>query len=355
MFAGRLRRARTRGGRAVLGFPRPRAGRVLVALAVVVAALAPFSATAQDLEEVQQEKDALERTIAEASAELDELQARIASTRDELVTIANRERELEAQAVATSAALQDRARSNFMHRDLNTLESILSAEGPDGALERAGLMAALSRRDATTIESAAALRTQMTQNRALLKAKDAELAGLEAQMVARSAELQRGFAAVSATYAELKTRKERQVTMANGAQNGIYACIFSGAHYFRDTWGAPRSGGRRHKGTDVFAPYNAPVYAFSNGVIQRLSNGGLGGIGLYLWGDDGVRYYYAHLSGYAPGTSVGDRVEAGQLLAYNGDSGNADRGAPHVHFQVHPGGGGPVNPYPWVAPVCSRR
>ncbi|MFN2556184.1 MAG: murein hydrolase activator EnvC, partial [Nitriliruptorales bacterium] len=237
-------------------------------------------------------------------------------------------------------------------RDLSTLESILSADGPDGALERAELMTALSRRDDAVFESAAALRTQMTQNRALLSAKTAELSALQARIAAESSELQKRFASVSATYVELKTRKERQLTLARGAQNGIYACLFSGPHYFRDTWGAPRSGGRRHKGTDVFAPYNAPVYAFTNGVIQRLANGGLGGIGLYLWGDDRVSYYYAHLSGYASGVSVGDRVEAGQLVAYNGDSGNADRGAPHVHFQVHPGGGGPVNPYPWVEAVC---
>ncbi|MDP8961982.1 MAG: peptidoglycan DD-metalloendopeptidase family protein [Actinomycetota bacterium] len=333
---------------------RSRRVRVLVALAVVVAALVPLKATAQDLEEVQQERDALERTVADVTAELDELQANVAVTRDEVATFEQREWELETRAAAISAALQDRARSSFMHRDLSTLESILSAEGPEGALERAGLMEALSRRDVATLESSTALRTQMTQNRALLKAKSAELDALEEQMVTRSAELQQRFAAVSATYVELKTRKERQVTLAQGAQNGIYACIFSGAHHFRDTWGAPRSGGRRHQGTDVFAPYGAPIYAFTNGVVQRLSNGGLGGIGLYLWGDDGVRYYYAHLAGYAPGTSVGDRVEAGELVAYNGDSGNADRGAPHVHFQVHPGGGGPLNPYPWVSAVCSR-
>ncbi len=331
---------------------RPRRGRVLVVLAMVAAAAVPYHAAAQDLENALREKDSLERTIADVTSQLDELQASIATTRDEFAGLERRDVELQAQAAAAAAALQDRARSNFMHRELGTLESILSAEGPDGALERAELMTALSRRDDAALESAAALRTQMTQNRALLSAKGAELSALETRMAAQSLELQKRFASVSATYAELKTRKERQLTIARGAQYGVYACIFSGPHHFRDTWGAPRSGGRRHKGTDVFAPYNAPVYAFTNGRIQRLSNGGLGGIGLYLWGDDGVSYYYAHLSGYASGISVGDRVEAGQLVAYNGDSGNADRGAPHVHFQVHPGGGGPVNPYPWVEAAC---
>jgi murein DD-endopeptidase MepM/ murein hydrolase activator NlpD len=72
---------------------------------------------------------------------------------------------------------------------------------------------------------------------------------------------------------------------------------------------------------------------------------------LYLQGDDGNEYYYAHLSRYFAHT--GQRVQAGELIAYNGQSGNAAATAPHLHFEVHPGGGTPVNPYPWVTRACS--
>jgi peptidoglycan LD-endopeptidase LytH len=65
-----------------------------------------------------------------------------------------------------------------------------------------------------------------------------------------------------------------------------------------------------------------------------------------------VEYFYAHLSRYA--VRAGTRVRAGQLVAYNGQSGNARYSAPHVHFEVHPGGPGssPANPYADVRRAC---
>jgi murein DD-endopeptidase MepM/ murein hydrolase activator NlpD len=150
----------------------------------------------------------------------------------------------------------------------------------------------------------------------------------------------------------IRTLVSRQRRISRGDQDGIYACIFDGAFRFRDTWGDPRSGGRSHRGTDVFAAMNHPVYAITSGVIQRHSRGGLGGIGLYLRGDDGNVYYYAHLNGIEPAAAVGNRVVPGELVARNGSSGNADRSAPHVHFELHPGGGAAINPYPWLAAAC---
>lgn len=130
------------------------------------------------------------------------------------------------------------------------------------------------------------------------------------------------------------------------------ACPVGAVHSFTDTWGAPRSGGRSHQGTDVFAPYGSPAYAVVDGVIDKWSNGGLGGIALWLRGDDGSRYYYAHnAANVAP---AGSRVKAGQLIAYVGTTGNAETTPPHIHFQAHPGGGAPRNPYPWLAALCGR-
>lgn len=120
---------------------------------------------------------------------------------------------------------------------------------------------------------------------------------------------------------------------------------------FTNDWGAPRSGGRRHKGNDLFAPYGRPVMAVTDGVV-RTKSGGLGGITIWLNGDNGVSYYYAHLSGWADGVRTGARVAAGQVIGYNGNSGNAAATAPHVHFQIHPGGGAPVNPFGTLRDAC---
>jgi murein DD-endopeptidase MepM/ murein hydrolase activator NlpD len=128
------------------------------------------------------------------------------------------------------------------------------------------------------------------------------------------------------------------------------SCPVSKPYSFTDTWGAPRSGGRAHKGTDIMNPLGNRVHAIVDGVVSRQTNSSLGGISLYLRGADGNEYYYAHLMRYA--SRVGQRVKAGELIAINGQTGNARFTAPHVHFEVHPGGGAPVNPYPYLKRVC---
>jgi peptidoglycan LD-endopeptidase LytH len=128
------------------------------------------------------------------------------------------------------------------------------------------------------------------------------------------------------------------------------SCPVSKPFSFVDSWGAARSGGRAHKGVDIMNPMRNRVHAIVDGVISRQSTSSLGGVSLYLRGDDGNEYYYAHLDSYASRT--GQRVKAGELIAYNGQTGNARWTAPHVHFEVHPGGGAPVNPYPITKAAC---
>lgn len=125
-----------------------------------------------------------------------------------------------------------------------------------------------------------------------------------------------------------------------------------GLCWFSDSWGAPRSGGRTHEGVDVIAATGKAVYAADDGVLTRKyidAVGSLAGNGWRLTRADGTYFFYAHLSTFASGLAVGSAVQAGQIIGYVGQTGAA--GTPHLHFEVHPGGGPAVNPTAIVAAV----
>jgi murein DD-endopeptidase MepM/ murein hydrolase activator NlpD len=104
--------------------------------------------------------------------------------------------------------------------------------------------------------------------------------------------------------------------------------------------------------TDIFAPIGAPVLACVRAEVLRLSrtDRGEGGLSVTLRGEDGWRYYYAHLSAVRGDLNVGDIVEAGELLGANGNSGNARTTPPHLHLGISLTGSvaGEISPYPYL-------
>ncbi len=116
---------------------------------------------------------------------------------------------------------------------------------------------------------------------------------------------------------------------------------------FTDTWGAARDAGRVHEGTDIMAAESQQLYAVTSGVITKLYSAETNaktGNGLILTTADKTYYFYGHLSALAPGLAVGAAVTAGQLVGYVGHTGNTT--VSHLHLEIHPGGGDPINPYP---------
>ena len=122
----------------------------------------------------------------------------------------------------------------------------------------------------------------------------------------------------------------------------------------RDTFSEARGLGRRHDAIDIDAPRGTPVLSVATSVVLKLFQSDRGGTTLYaLAPDQRTIYYYAHLDRYAEGIREGQRLEPGELIGYVGDTGNANPGDYHLHFEIsitgdprRYWGGSPVNPYP---------
>ena len=117
------------------------------------------------------------------------------------------------------------------------------------------------------------------------------------------------------------------------------------ARRIADTWGAGRSGGRHHEGTDIFATRGTPVTSATRGVVVRIADGGLGGRQVWVLGPGGERHYYAHLDDWAPGLHTYQVVRPGDVLGVVGDTGNARGTPPHLHYGIYDKGGA-SNPHP---------
>jgi hypothetical protein len=132
-----------------------------------------------------------------------------------------------------------------------------------------------------------------------------------------------------------------------------------GASEYSDDYGDPRPNGR-HAGIDILTTWRSAAVAAEDGKVKFWTTSARAGCLLYLYGASGTTYLYIHLNndltrrhdnrgGCVPGVAYaetlenGARVKAGQLIGYNGDSGDAE-GTYHLHFEVHPNGGPDVNP-----------
>lgn len=274
-----------------------------------------------------------------------------------------------ARAAELRAHARERAVAAYEGRNTLDGEGFLSGGDPLDQVRREKL---LERTKAREDREAAELKTLThdleDQRAALQRKRDAEktaLARAQAQQQQVESQLSAAQQALNQLEAYLRKIESAQKAQADaaavarsasnragggggGATNSSgMICPIRGPVTFVDSWGAPRHQGP-HQGVDLMSPRGTPNVATVSGSV-RFKSGSTSGNGAYLSGDNGTLYYYFHLDHWEGGPR---HVAQGEVIGYTGNTGDASGGATHTHFEVHPGGGAAVNPYPYVRPIC---
>ncbi|MEN8234420.1 MAG: peptidoglycan DD-metalloendopeptidase family protein [Actinomycetota bacterium] len=357
---------------------------LIILLLLALMALAPVPAGAQSKKSVENAEEAKERAyreLVEANEAvgwaISDLEAIEMELQDLSYTISRLDRKIEEfdqRVIDLRASAQEVVVEAYTNSGAGLVTAAFTAGSIQDLLTSQSLIGSAAARDLASLDLLAAVNRENDRLKAEVAVKRADVEVLEEKQVVVVEELSvaqekadRVFAEAESKYkdvyakyqAELKRKAAEDAARraaAGGGAAGLPAsatkglvCPVAGRTYFVDTWGAPRPGGRTHKGVDMSGSMGQKLIAMQSGKV-RLNWHSAGGRQVYVYGDDGIFYYYAHLSGYPAGLSNGDRVAKGQVVGYMGATGNAS--VVHLHFGMGPIGGGYVNPYPTVRQAC---
>ena len=284
----------------------------------------------------------------------------VAALSNEVARLEARLAELEQEKAAAVARLQksrltlrNRAVASYIGSPASQINQVLDATDFNDLTRRVELLGAVLEADRNRVDEYTKAKedvgtelesvvSQLDASRSSLVVAQSVLEGADASLLAKQVML----AAVKA---------------GEGIVGGGFVFPVGGPHSYSDTFGAPRMFGTQyahlHEGTDIFAASGTPLLACERGVLVKIGSDVLGGTKLWLKGASGTYYYYAHLSAFAEGVVENKPVQAGEVVGFVGNTGNALTTPAHLHFEVHPQGGPAVNPYPLLKIVddASKR
>lgn len=328
-----------------------------------------------EIEKANREKRALQRELDTTVSSYQKATTSFEAMEKKAAKAKQRLNESLLRLKSSQSRLNARANSMYRRGHVSFLQILLDTRSLSEFERKMTLLEVSSSRDSSDMIKAARARADVDEQQGALVAARDEQRKLVARLRGETRELTAKFRRAQALEDRLRSDRatrsllERQAASRTekavarlreqAAKNplttvipfgsGALRCMIGGPHSFTDTYGASRSGGRSHQGVDIFAAQGTPVLAIVDGVVSRNSSS-RGGLSLYLRGSNGSTYFYAHLSGYSD-VSSGQRVGAGTRVGYVGNTG-ASWAAPHLHFEVHPRGGAPINPYPTARAAC---
>jgi murein DD-endopeptidase MepM/ murein hydrolase activator NlpD len=283
--------------------------------------------------------EAKDRVVA-LEAELDELELSITSLADD-------ERAAVRRVEVARRAFEARAANAVVRGGLDSFTRYIVTEDPNEIAVANTLLDSVLAADQDAVAEYLAAKADV----------DADLVRTAERLVDARLQLEGARGALVDARRANVAAKFNLAVFAAGSEIAIHGFVFpvGEPHSFIDSFGFPRMMGtgyeHAHQGTDIMAPAGTPLLACERGIVTRMGSDVLGGTKIWIKGESGTYYYYAHLSAFAEGMHDGLVVEAGTVIGYVGDTGNAKGGAPHLHFEIRPDGGPAVNPYPLLKVV----
>jgi len=311
---------------------------------------------------------ALEAQASVLAQQVDRIQTQLTLTQGRIVDLEQGMRLASDQLLATQGQLDQRAWVAYENGPGSSLEFLLGSTSLSDLTDRLEIMNHVAQTDVDLINQINDQRNLLSQKQVILQQEENHLQGIKTDLSQKQQALEQKLASAQAVVdrlnsdkadalrqvKKLQTQLRRELAAVLGAASRgnhggpkipgvLLVCPVDQPHAYADDFGAPRySGGYHpHGGNDIVAPRGTPIRAPFDGLAEA-TPGGLGGEAVTVFGDLGY-VYNAHLSAYG---QLG-QVTTGTVIGYVGDSGDAQGGITHDHFEWHPK---VIPPHPWVSP-----